>query len=93
MIKYDTEYEKGELKDKKGVVYSVRTLSIESMKNWVWLLYEPASESDTIGHFFPIPSISQVLGEGEKDRCTCSYCPMCLPRFRTVKIESSLEAL
>ena len=50
-LQYYTEYEQGELYNKKGVIYSVRAPSIESLKHWAWLLYEPAKDSDSIGHF------------------------------------------
>ena len=32
LLQYDTEFEDGESKDKKGAIYSVRALSTESLK-------------------------------------------------------------
>ena len=62
-VQYDIEYEEGELKDKEGVLYSVRASSVQPLKHWAWLLYEPAKEPDSIGHFFPIPHIILVLSK------------------------------
>ena len=52
MLQDGREKEEGQLKNKKGVIYSVRAPSMESVKHYVRLLYEPASESDATGHFF-----------------------------------------
>ena len=43
VLHYDIEYEEDELKDKKIVIYSVRAPSIDLVKHWVSLLYEPAN--------------------------------------------------
>ena len=66
MLQYNTNYKEGEFKDKKGAIYPVRALSIESYKNKVWLLHEPASEPDVIEDFYPNPHISRVLNQGKK---------------------------
>ena len=61
MLQYDLDYEEGEIKDKKEVIFSMKASSIESVKHWVQLLYEPLSEPGAIEHFFPIPHISRVF--------------------------------
>jgi hypothetical protein len=65
VLQYETEFEEGQRSDKKGVLSPVRAPSIESVKHWVWLLYTPPSEPDSIGHFNPITDISRVLSEGK----------------------------
>ena len=73
----------------------MRAPSIESVKHWVLLLYTPATEPDSIGHFNPITDISRVLDEGESNKPSAySYCPMFLFRFYTeLKIKASYETL
>jgi hypothetical protein len=36
---------------------------MESVKHWIWLLYTPPSEPDSVGQFNPITDVSRVLGE------------------------------
>jgi hypothetical protein len=82
VLEFNVEHEEGELSDKTGVIYSVRVPSVESVEHWVGLLYEPAIDAESIGHFFPIPDISRALSEGKK-QCSRHYCRMCLSRFHT----------
>ena len=92
VLQYETEFEGGDRK--KGVIFPVRAPSIESVEHWVWLLYKPASDPDSIGHFFPIPKISLVLSEGKGNQrgVTCYYCPTCLSRFRSeIKLNNHMK--
>ena len=65
VLQLDAEYEKGQLKDKKRALNLGRALAIESVKHWVSLLYEPASELDGIRPFFSIPYICKVSSKGK----------------------------
>jgi hypothetical protein len=83
VLQYETEFGEGHRSDKKGVLFPVRAPSIESVEHWVWLLYTPTAEPDSIGHFNTITDISRVLGEGKKRGGLCYYCPTCLSRYRS----------
>ena len=48
VLQYDTEFEKYEWNNKKGVISPMSAKSIESME---WVLYKPASETTLVGHF------------------------------------------
>ena len=53
-LQYDKQFEEGKQKDKKGLTNSVRAASIEPVKHWVWLLYKPVSEPNSIRYFFQL---------------------------------------
>jgi hypothetical protein len=91
VLQYETEFGEGHRSDKKGVLFPVRAPSIESVEHWVWLLYTPTAEPDSIGHFNTITDISRVLGEG-KNWNVRYYCPTCLSRFWTdLKLKNHMK--